>query len=278
MTSRIFTSLIMAAFPLCGGIWATLVGFEYIGKPPGAELNPKYAIRRRLYRIGGPIVILLGLWVAVQPIVAPMRGITWETFAPDGIGFTIEMPGRPEVSVVEENGEYGPVKTYAASVRNRLLSTTNTIVYIPTPKGFPPLPVGLRKELLKDLTAKLVETSDGELVDDADLNAATGVGKEFRIKLKDGLICRGQFWFLGPYRFQLMVVAPPDLVDSAMTRRFLDSFSYNGPAAIPADSKDEEKDESKNSDNPKDAKSGEAHSQSRAKESDHERRERHENK
>lgn len=245
MTPRILTSLIMAAFPLCGGIWATLVGFEYIGKPAGAELNPKYAIRRRLYRVGGPIVIVLGLWVAIQPIVAPLHGVVWETYAPDGVGFSIDMPGRPEVSVVEQNGEFGPVKTFAASVRNRILGTTNTIVYIPVPKGLPPLPVGLRKELLKDLTAKLVETSDGELVDDANLISPAGVGIEFRIKLQDGLICRGQFWLIGRYRFQLMVVGAADLVDTAMASRFFDSFSYNAPPDTTDDSNSKDTDESK---------------------------------
>src|SRR6185312_6685683 len=106
MSQRILASLLMGAFPLCGGIWATLVGFEYIGKPPDADLNPRYPIRRRIYRLGGPIVIVMGLWVALQPLVAPLHGVNWETYAPAGFGFSIEMPGTTEEKVIEETGEY----------------------------------------------------------------------------------------------------------------------------------------------------------------------------
>jgi hypothetical protein len=60
------TTLLASVVSLCVGIWATLVGFEYIGKPAGAELNPSYAHRRRLYRIGGPIVILLAIILAAH--------------------------------------------------------------------------------------------------------------------------------------------------------------------------------------------------------------------
>ncbi len=126
----------MAAIPLCGGIWATLVGFEYIGKPLGAELNPRYAIRKRVYQLGGPIVILLGLWVAVQPLVAPtLHGVNWETYAPAGAGFSIEMPGPPEATVIDETGDFGPVKNHLARVQLPFLGTTSIIQYTPLPKA-----------------------------------------------------------------------------------------------------------------------------------------------
>lgn len=271
MNPRILTSLIMAAFPLCGGIWATLVGFEYIGKPPGAELNPKYAIRRRVYRLGGPVVIVLGLWVAVQPIVAPLQGVMWETFAPAGAGFSIEMPGRPEESVIEESGEFGPVKNHLARVMLNRLGTTNAIRYTPLPEGLPPLTATRRRELVKELVAKLVQTSEGELVDEAGLVTPSGVGREFRINLKEGLIYRGQFWFLGRTQFQLMVVGPADLIDKEISRRFFDSFSYKAPPDAPGDPKDKANDDSN------DIKSGEARDQSSKEHGDHERHETHEN-
>jgi hypothetical protein len=238
----------MAVFPLCAGVWATLVGFEYIGKPPAAELNPKYAVRRRLYRLGGPIVIVLGLWVAVQPIVAPLQGIQWETCAPSGFGFSIEMPGRPDVSVIEETGEYGPVKNHVASVKNRILRTTNTIVYNQLPNGFQPGSVAQREERLKELVAKLAQKWEGELVDDAKLIAPAGIGRGFRIKLKEDFVYRGQFWFLGRTQFQLMVVGPGDLIDTAISLRFFDSFSYKAPPDVPAESKNKDQDDSETTD------------------------------
>jgi hypothetical protein len=248
----------MAAFPLCGGIWATLVGFEYIGKPAGAELNPKYAIRRRVYRLGGPIVFVLGLWVALQPIVAPLQGVVWQRYAPAGAGFSIEMPGRPEESVIEETGEYGPVKNHVASVPNRFLKTTNTIAYYRFPKGLQPGSVAQQKELLMELVAKLAQKWEGELVDDANLIAPAGAGREFRFKLKEGFVYRGQLWFLGRTQFQLMVVGPGDLIDQGISRRFFDSFSYKAPPDAPHLSIDKDTDDSMNLDDSKDTESGDA--------------------
>ena len=239
MSPRILTAVLMAAFPLCGGIWATLVGFEYIGKMAGAELNPRYAIRRRLYQLAGPVVIVLGLWVAVQPIVAPLQGVKWESYAPAGAGFSIDMPGRPDESVIEESGEYGPVKNHLARVMLRLLGTTNAIRYTRLPKGLPPLTVAGRRELLKGLVAKLVQTSEGELIDDEALVAPAGLGRQFRIRLNEGLIYRGQFWFLGHTQFQLMVVGPTDLIDSEISRKFFDSFSYDAPPDVTNDKADQ---------------------------------------
>jgi hypothetical protein len=241
MSQRIFVSLLMAAFPLCGGIWATLVGFEYIGKPTGAELNPRYAIRRRLYRLGGPIVIVMGLWVAVQPIVAPLHGVKWETYAPSGFGFSIEMPGRPEETSIEETGEYGPVTNHLARVQLPSLGTTSLVRYTPVPKGLPKESVARRKERLKELVAKLAKDAEGDLVDEESLIAPAGLGRDFRIKLKKDLIYRGQFWFLGHTQFQLATVGPSDMIDTAISRRFFDSFSYTAPPDAPAEPKPQEK-------------------------------------
>lgn len=230
----------MAAFPLCAGIWATLVGFEYIGKSPGAELNPRYPIRRRLYRLGGPIVIVLGLWVAIQPLVMPLQGIKWEKYEPAGFDFSIEMCGHPEERVIEETGEYGPVKNHLARVVLRGLDTTQLMHYSPHPKEFPDLTIAQRKELLKQLVAKLVKGAEGEFVDGEDLFAEGGQGLEFRMKLKDGLIYRCQFWLMRHIRFQLVVVGPTDVIDTPVARRFFDSFTYTAPPAAPADSKDKD--------------------------------------
>ena len=245
MSQRILVSLIMAAFPLCGGTWATLVGFEYVGKPPDADLNPRYLIRRRLYRVGGPIVIVLGLWVAIQPIVAPLHGVKWETYAPAGFHFSIELPGHPEESVINESGVYGPVENHLAIVMLRGLSTSHAIRYTPLPEKFPRMTVGQCKERLKELVAEMVVGSKAELIDDEDLFAPTGVGKEFRMKLADGLIYRGQFWFVGRMQVQLMVTGPADLIDTALARQFFDSFTYTAPPEAPADSKDKDTDDAK---------------------------------
>ncbi len=73
--------------------------------------------------------------------------------------------------------------------------------------------------------------------------APAGLGREFRIKLKEGLIYRGQFWILGHTQFQLTVVGPTDLIDTAISRRFFDSFSYTAPPdSKPAEKETDTKD------------------------------------
>ncbi len=233
MSPRILTALVMAAFPLCAGIWAALVGFEYIGKPPGAELNPHYPIRRRLYRVGGPVVIVLGLWVAIQPFVAPLQGVTWHTYAPAGAGFSIEMPGQPETASTEENGKFGPVTNHLARVRLSGLRTTNIVQYTPLPKGLPAETLAQRKERLKEMVTTLVTESKGKLADEESLMTPAGLGREFRINLPEGLIYRGQYWYLGQSQFQLVAVGPRDVIDGDISKRFFDSFKYTGPPAAP---------------------------------------------
>jgi len=167
------------------------------------------------------------------------------------------------------------------------LGTTNVIRYTPLPKGMPPTTIAQRKELLKGLVAKQVQTLAGELVDDDSLVAGAGWGREFRIKLKEGYVQRGQFWLMEHMQFQLIAVGPGDLIDTAISRRFFESFSYKAPADAPVDSKDaDSKDaDSKDADSKdKDtgdsngAKPGEASDNSSKEQDDHERHETHENK
>ena len=87
----------------------------------------------------------------------------------------------------------------------------------------------------------MVVGTKGKLLDDEDLYAPAGLGKEFRMKLPDGLIYRGQFWFVGRMQVQLMVTGPADLIDTALARRFFDSFTYTGPPDAPANAKPAEK-------------------------------------
>ena len=97
MSSPLFTSLLAAAVPLCGGIWATLVGFEYIGKPVGAELNPNYRIRQRVYKTCGPAMIGLALILVVRAFLEPVPPLKWQRYGPLDGHFSVELPGGPVV-------------------------------------------------------------------------------------------------------------------------------------------------------------------------------------
>lgn len=222
MPSRYVLALFEALIPLCAGAWATLVGIEFIGKPADADLNPRYQIRRRVYRTCGPVMIALGLWIAVQPLVAPLIDVSWQTYTAPG--FSIELPGTPEESVVDETGEYGPVKNHQALVVLKRLATTCVVRYTPLPERFPELTVSRSGELLKSLVKSAA--ADGELIDEEETTYPAGLGRRFRVRLKEGYVYEGEFLFQGRTQLLLMLIVPSDLAGSALSRRFFHSLTF----------------------------------------------------
>ena len=92
MSPRLFAALVGAAIPVAGGVWTTLVGYGFLGKPAAAGAQRGRRMRPRAYRFIGPLLILLGTGIAAQPFVAPELGLDWQTFAPAGGRFSIDMP------------------------------------------------------------------------------------------------------------------------------------------------------------------------------------------
>jgi hypothetical protein len=238
MSSSLFTSLLAAAVPLCGGIWATLVGFEYIGKPVGAELNPNYKIRQRVYKTCGPAMIGLALILVVKALLEPLPPRQWQRYAPLDGGFSVELPGIPVESDVEEPGEYGPAKSHIASVQLRDIKVVCFVRHTPWPDRFPDLTREQKEEKLKEMLKSIVASSKGKLVEEKGFDQPAGPGRQFRIQMPGGAVSRFVLLSLDRTDFQLMSAAPANLADSAIAGRFFSSFRYeadvaNDPRAAP---------------------------------------------
>ena len=228
MPRQILTTLVTALFPLFAGLWVTLVGFGFFGKPAGAELNPRYRQRQRIYRFGGPAVIVLSLILIGHALAGYYLGVHWQTYAPEDAHFSIELPNAPDVIVKEERGEFGPVSNHVvrAVVQGRGISTL--VRFTPLPDDFPDLAPEKLQELLKDMVAATAKAAKGMVKDEAELKHAAGVGRRFRIQLQEGYVLRGELYFLDRTQFQLQVVAPNDQADSEIPERFFHSFTYAG--------------------------------------------------
>ena len=231
ISSSLFTSLLAAAVPLCGGIWATLVGFEYIGKPVGAELNPNYKIRQRVYKTCGPAMICLALILVVRAFLAPLPPLKWQRYAPPGARFSVELPGAAVESVVEEPGEYGPAKSHIASVQLRDIKVVCFIRHTPWPDDFPDLTREQKEEKLRETVKSIVASSRGKLVEEKGFDQPAGPGRQFRIQMPGGAVSRFVVLSLDRTDFQLMYTAPANLADSAIAGRFFSSFTYDAGAA-----------------------------------------------
>lgn len=224
------TALLFSAVALCAGVWASLVGFEFFGKPAGADLSPQYGQRRRLYRLGGPIVIVLAVLSAVLTLTSGSQGVKWQKYEPADAHFSIDVPAPPVESVVEETGEYGPAFNYVAKVRIRRSGVTCFVRHTRLPRGFPDRTADQTRDLLKKLVANVLKMSNGKLLEERALSHPAGEGREFRIELERGYVYKGQILFLGGTHFQLDLIAPGNLIDTGLASRFFGSFEYDGVA------------------------------------------------
>ena len=68
-------NLVNAAIPLCGGIYATLLGYRVVGTQPGTSLKSDewHARFGLMCRIFGPLLILFGLFGVTMAFNSPVR-------------------------------------------------------------------------------------------------------------------------------------------------------------------------------------------------------------
>ncbi|MGE5193366.1 MAG: hypothetical protein ACM3U2_12805 [Deltaproteobacteria bacterium] len=230
MPPWIFTMLLVAVLPVSGGIWASLVGFGLIGKVPVNMQTPRARVGRQICRIGGPLLIAAGLWLGVQPLVAPEFGLHWETYAPAGGRFSIDMPGAPVEAVIDETGKYGRVENHIARLFLWRLDVTCTVRWTRLPEGFPEMGSEQMATWLEDLVIKTAAVNHGTVLSNKQVRRAGGVAREFRFDLPNGYITRGEIVLVGRTRIEVTVAAPVHLAYSDMVQRFLDSLSC-GPVA-----------------------------------------------
>lgn len=228
MPQGISATLLAALVPLLAGIWVTLIGFEVIGKVPGMELNPRYGQRQRVYRVGGPIVIVLSLFLIGYTLAGSYFAAHWRTFAPEDADFTIDLPGAPVETTIEERGRFGPTWNHFAKVAVQGRGISCLVRYTRLPGDFPDLSGEELQELLKEMVAETAKAAKGEVKEESEIAHDAGGGRRFKIQMLEGYVLLGEVFILGRTQFQLQIVAPKDRTDSEIVTRFFDSFSYYG--------------------------------------------------
>jgi len=222
------TTLLAALLVLATGVWVTLIGYEYIGKRPGMELHPRFKDRQRLYRVGGPIVIALSLFVIGHALAGYFFAVRWRTYAPPDAPFTIDLPGAPVEKVVEERGPYGPVWNHFVKVAVQGRGISCLVRYTSLPAEFPDLAADKLQDMFKETVAETAKIAGGKVIEEKELAREQGAGRAFRIELQEGYVLRGEIFVLGRSQFLLQVVAPKAQADSEIPNRFFESFSYHG--------------------------------------------------
>jgi hypothetical protein len=230
MPPWILTALLIAILPVGGGIWASLVGFGLIGQVPATMLTPRAQAGRQICRIGGPLLVLAGLWVGLQPLIAPELGLQWDTYAPAGGRFSIDLPGAPVEALTEETGEYGPVENHLARVFLWRLDVTCTVRWVRLPESFPEMSDNQTAKWLEDLVEKSAAINRATVVSNRPAPRPDAAAREFRYDLPNGYISRGLFALVGRTRIEITIVTPAHLAYSAMMNRCLESLSFR-PAA-----------------------------------------------
>ncbi len=230
MPPWIFTAVLLAILPVGAGIWASLVGFGLIGKVPEGMQTPRARMGRQICRIGGPLLVVAGLWLGFQPLIAPEFGLHWENYAPAGGRFSIDLPGSPLEAVTEETGEYGRVENHLARLFLWRLDVACTVRWTHLPEDFPKMSEERTARWLEDLVEKNAAINKATLASNKRAPRTGGVAQEFRFDLPNGYISRGAIVLAGRTRIDVTVVAPVHLAYSAIVQRILDSLSCR-PAA-----------------------------------------------
>ena len=240
MPPWIFTTLLLAFLPVGGGIWASLVGFGLVGKVPEKLLTPRARAGRQICRIGGPLLVVAGLWIGFQPLIAPEFGLHWETYAPAGGHFSIDLPGTPLEAITEETGEYGPVENHLARLFLWRLDVTCTIRWTRLPETFPKMSPERSAKWLEELVEKNAAINQATVVSNKQAPRTDGAAQEFRFDLPNGYISRGLFVLSGRTRIEVTVVTPVHLAYSEMVKRILESLSPLPAAERPGEVRDAE--------------------------------------
>jgi hypothetical protein len=226
----VFTTLLLAILPVGCGIWASLLGLGVIGRVPEKMQTPRARAGQHICRIGGPLLVMAGLWIGFQPLIAPEFGLQWETYDPAGGRFSIDLPGAPLEAVTEETGEFGPVENHLARVFLWRLDVTCTVRWTRLPEHFPKMSEERTAKWLEDLVEKNAAINQATVASSKPAPRSDGVAQEFRLDLPNGYISRGKIVLAGRTRIEVIIVTPLHLAYSAMVKRILESLTCR-PAA-----------------------------------------------
>lgn len=166
---------------------------------------------------------LIAIVLALALQTAECTAETWELVKPDGLGFQVELPGKPEFK--EENGDDGgKIRTYA--VRSSAAAYDVTIWDLPEgavkPENVSQFLDNFRDSTLDGITAKLRTEAAIEIG-----------GQPARDVTADvmGMVWRGRMVIAQNRLYQIVAIVSKNAELAETTEKYLSSFKFLGEAA-----------------------------------------------
>ncbi len=146
-------------------------------------------------------------------------------FAPHGGGFSVQMPGKPEVAQNTLNTPVGPMTVYHFS------HETPAVIYGLTYSDAPPdLAARFSPEVLVEAGVRnAVTTLGGRLTSQRALRLNGYPGREFVLERSELSTGRIRLFQVRERTYTIYAISPKDQVTSAPVVRYLESFRLQNP-------------------------------------------------
>jgi hypothetical protein len=161
------------------------------------------------------LIVALGL----ASIPGPSRAQAWAEYRPDGIGYSLEMPGEWTITVQDINTAVGTLKGYTATVDYG--STAYMSMYITYPdvvRGKPITPI------LDGARDGAVANTKGTLRNEQRVVVSNLPAREIVIDTPQSVVIVLRYMMMDNILVQALVAGPKGIETKPDTKRFLESL------------------------------------------------------
>jgi hypothetical protein len=169
--------------------------------------------------------------VAIAAGCAPADARVWKTFAPEGGGFSVSMPGTPERRHDFAQHDSGTIET---NVYTLLLPEGGfyTVADAALPPGVDTK--GGAEAVLDSACDRIVDSASARLVTKQTIFLNGRPGRQLEAVVPESAVAgggtmRGRVYLVGPKLYQLIAVVPKPATTTGAVDRFLDSFVLKEP-------------------------------------------------
>jgi len=160
------------------------------------------------------------LLVACAFLSQPASAQTWAEFRPEGVGYSVEMPGEWTVTSQDIPTAVGPIKAHMATVNSgaRAYMTMYTSYPDENVRGRPVAPI------LDGARDGAVSNVKGKLRKEEKLVVSNLPARQIIIDTPQGLVLVGRFFLMESTLVQALVAGPANIENEADTKRFVGSL------------------------------------------------------
>lgn len=160
---------------------------------------------------------------AVLTLVAGCHKTDWQTFAPPGGNFSVQIPGVPEDKSQTRTTPGGSVTSHLYIYTTKDAAFAVNYVDRPAPKT-----AAETEQWFDRLRDAEMARAGGKLLGEAPIKLAnTWPGREIRISMTEGdgkHAMRSRMYLVNSRLYQVLVILPQDELSSPDAEKFLDSF------------------------------------------------------